>query len=257
MSSTCPDCGSDVDFHARAARVLNGKCPDCGGTFTIVQEVDASAGPVPTDGSTPTAEGGATPGTPAVPILNATCGVCGGSLSLQGVGEGKLEAACASCNTQLTYVLEGNEPDAESSESEPEAPRRYPPRPREDRGRGREDSGFGGGAPRARPCRECGGVLRFSTGEDGNVTGECTACGNRFTLPPRRDGPGGGRPPYPRRPGGGFSSRSARPGGYSRGGGRGGSFRPRTGPPTFRRRFPRGDDDEEDSDRRRRRPRRE
>ena len=240
MTDRCPECGAEAVFAERNARVLHGSCAGCGGTFTIVRDESpsgASSGP---------ATGSATdgPGAPAAvsPVPSPSCADCGGPLAVKNSSATSLVATCDSCATSLTYVL------APSRAEAPDA--RYAARPRAPRG---EAGRFG--TPRARPCRECGGPLRFSTDENGNVTGECGSCGNRFTLPPRRE-PKGGREErgFRRDRGRGFTPSYRRPGAWPR---QAGGDRPRrfgsSGPP-FRRkgRRPPAEDDDEENDRRRR-----
>jgi hypothetical protein len=215
---------------------MEGSCPGCGHTFTVLER--SVAGPSTGPGEeTPTgAEAGAAePQGWAGPRM--TCDSCDGVLSFRSAGVG-LQAVCSGCGKVSVYV-----PRAEGA---PERlGRRESMRPPERETRG----GFG--PSRARPCRECGGPLRFTTEDDGTITGECASCGNRFTLPPRRDGPGGPRGA----PRGRFGSRP--PGRFDRGPPR----RPYGAARPGRDRFPRrdrrdGDDAEADDDRPRRRPRR-
>lgn len=246
MPNTCPDCGAPVEFSAATARVLHGDCAGCGHGFTILEglpPIPASRG----ESATGESEGAAEAGSVGVTSPEGPeCGSCGASLTLRSASATTLEAVCASCNSRFNYTLE-------TAPSEREAPRRFrrPPPESEERG------GFA--RPASRPCRECGGPLQFSTSPDGLVTGECGSCGNRFTLPPRREEGGrGGRPPFRRPGGGGFRPRYGGGGGYSRGGGRGGPPRSGSGSRPYQRRGPpRDDEDDEGSDRRRRRPRRE
>lgn len=248
MADVCPDCGAEAGFVERNARVLQGSCAGCGRTFTIVQEVSADAGAFPpaAPAATPgvSEEGPAAPAPPTAP--GPACGVCGSSLALRSMSETSFEARCGSCGTAFTYVL------ATSPGGFARAP--FPAR----RGPA-EEGGPRYGAPRSRPCRECGGPLRFTTDPDGNVTGECTSCGNRFTLPPRREFGGGRGDRGDRRgPARSYSRASRGPGRWSP---RREGDRPRpfnSNGPAYRRRErrPEPDDDEDDS-RRRRRPRRE
>lgn len=237
MTRTCPDCGSPVDYVSRTARVLEGSCSGCGHTITVLENLAGGATPSPASEE----EGMAPEGRPAPhlegtgwsgPLL--TCGACGAGMTLHRDGE-RVQAVCSGCGRTSGYVLEGP--------SAPELRPRRPPRlAPSDEGRG----GFG--PSRARPCRECGGPLRFSTAPDGTISGECDQCGNRFTLPPRRDS---------------FPGRRERGGGrFDRGSGprfgRGGPPR-RFGQPPGARYRPAGrraDRDDEEEDRPRRRPRR-
>lgn len=230
MSNSCPDCGATVEFSATPARVLHGDCAGCGHAFTILEGMP----PIPPGRASGPSEGAGAGTAPEVPA----CGTCGAPLSIRTSSDTTLEAVCTSCSSRFSYSLETPPSDREPARR----PRRFEPAARE---RGGYDR------PPSRPCRECGGTLQFTTTPDGLVTGECAQCGNRFTLPPRREG--GGRPPF-RRPGrSGFRPRYGGGGGYSRGGPprSGGGSRP------YRRRDSSRDDDEDDDGRRRRRPRRE
>jgi ribosomal protein L37AE/L43A len=247
MTQTCPDCGTPVEYVERAAQVLTGNCADCGHAFTILQGAPDDVSNLPARAAkgarTPTGEGDE-------PVEIAgdrpKCDDCGSTLSFR-IAEGRgVEGVCPGCQSKFAYVLSGGE--AES------APRMRPYRERPSGGR---DADFG--APRSRPCRECGGPLRFATNPDGTVGGECSSCGNKFTLPPRRDDDGGGRGdrgggrPFNRN----YAPRSGGGGRWSPGGGRGGPRRfdgPR-GPPRSRE-GARGGDDRDDY-RKRRRPSRD
>jgi hypothetical protein len=246
MTTACPSCGSAAPSRTREARVLYGTCTACGSSFTIVHN--------PPDPDAPTGEGGETSpdsasgrsgaivsGFTPVPALASgpRCSTCGNPLAIRSATSTSLDLACGVCSTSTTYVA-----------AMAELPHRSGLRtgggraPSEDRPRA--------GPPRSRPCRECGGDLRFSAQPDGTVAGECSECGNRFTLPPRRAYARDDRPPS--RPRGDYRGgfRSSGPG-YSRG---------RSGPPrAFRvayRRRPSGDSDEADprTNRRRRTPQR-
>jgi len=243
MADLCPGCGAPSGLEAHAARVLSGTCASCGTTFTIVQD------PLPGDSAgSPEASGGIAPagradGSGTRPSAGPPCSSCGEPLEIRSASETSLEAHCASCDTLQTYVLAAG-PAAEAEGGFRRRGAGRPERPR-----------FG--EPRGRPCRECGGPLRFSTDAEGNVTGECNSCGNRFTLPPRpayggRDGGGGGR----RGPPGRFGPSNRRPGRWPRQaeGDRPPRFR-QGGPPFRRRSRPQEDEDGEDDRPRRRRPR--
>lgn len=235
MPNTCPDCGTQVEFSASTARVLHGDCTGCGHAFTIFE----GAPPLPAG------QAAAEPGEETPEVEGPECESCGGPLTFRATSDTTLEATCAACNSQLRYTLA----TAPTEEEPPRRPRRFDS-PREDRDRSDR--------PPSRPCRECGGALRFTTTPEGLVTGECTQCGNRFTLPPRREGGGrDSRPPFRRSGGGGYRPRYGGGGGYSRGGGRSGPPRAGGGGRSYRPRDSRRDDDDDDSDRRRRRPRRE
>lgn len=234
MPNNCPDCGATVEFSAATARVLHGDCSGCGHAFTILEGLP----PIPA-GSSPAAEGETNEDAPG-------CGSCGEPLSIRTASDTSLEAVCASCHSRFTYTLA----TAPMEREPPRRARRFEPMT--------EERGGGFERPPSRPCRECGGALQFTTSPDGLVTGECSQCGNRFTLPPRREGGGrGGGPPFRRPGGGGFRPRyGGGRGGPDRGGGRG-PPRPGGYSRPYRRRPPGGDDEDDDSDRRRRRPRRE
>jgi DNA-directed RNA polymerase subunit RPC12/RpoP len=240
VEGVCPDCGAEIELAERTARLFAGACADCGKPVTVIQ---AAAGGSEAVASAPIPEGGTARVEAPTPASGPPCGSCGAPLALQAGSPSKIDGSCAACGATFVYLLSRPE----------ERERRF------DRGGPPRRDGPGAGPPRSRPCRECGGPLRFSTDDDGNVTGECTSCGNRFTLPPRREfggergGPGGRRGPSRS-----FSPSYRRPGRWPRSGE---GDRPRRfGParPTFRRRESRSDGDDEDDDgRRRRRPRRE
>ncbi|MGP8078121.1 MAG: hypothetical protein ACLQD8_03800 [Thermoplasmata archaeon] len=238
MPNTCPDCGASVEFSAATARVLHGDCSGCGHAFTILEGMP----PIPPGQPAAQPDEGAEGAAPDAPA----CGSCGASLTVRAASDTTLEAVCTACSSHFSYTLA----TAPLEREPPRKARRFEP-VSEERG------GFE--RPPSRPCRECGGALQFTTTAEGLVTGECAQCGNRFTLPPRReDGGRGGRPPFRRPGGGGFRPRyGSGGGGYSRGGGRGGPPRSEGGSRPYRRREAPRDDDDDDSDRRRRRPRRE
>jgi hypothetical protein len=240
MTRTCPDCGTAMDYDARTAYVLRGTCGQCGHAHTILQD-----GPVPgatPDGgpSGPLAEGidparGASIRSAPIPAPNGPeCDACGSSLTFRASSAHGIEATCSGCGAISSFVPAGA-PGADFRRGRPNRPEAPP------------EMGRGFSSPQARPCRECGGPLRFTTTPDGTVAGECGSCGNRFVLPPRRDSDGGR--------GGGGARRFDR-GSGPRFGGRGGS-RPYGRPPggRFRPREDRGGDGEDE--RPRRRPRRE
>jgi hypothetical protein len=160
MAHVCPGCGSDVAFPSRATVLLEGTCPACGKASLIIEE----GGAVP-------ASGDAAPvASPALP-----CGQCGEPLTLRAGPRGSIETHCMGCAADVRYV-----PARARERGPPTGPfRGGPPRGRDDRM----------GRPPSRPCRECGGPLQFSTDDEGRVVGECSSCGNRFTLPPREDRP--------------------------------------------------------------------
>ena len=163
-------------FEEHEVRLRTGVCPSCSKEFAFVEGTTVSGRL-----GSPPAGGGAEPegeeGLRTAAESGLECEECGSPLSVRDGGHGSLEVACPECETTTIVV-----------------PKRGPPR------EGRERPGrFDAEPPRGRPCRKCGAPLRFSTGEDGLLVGECDACGNRFTLPPRperdRDarGYGGGR----------------------------------------------------------------
>jgi len=246
MSSSCPHCGAAVEFAGRDARILNGTCADCHGTFTIVED-GAPAPDGVRDAPAFQEPSGVAQETRGVSASTVSCADCGTPVVLRSTSNATIEAACPVCRTTRTYLLDrslegsdhGRRPGF--ARSGDEGRRRFNP-------------------ASARPCRECGGPLRFSTAPDGTVTGECVACGNRFSLGPRRRaGPAagrwGGRGDRERE--GGFrryqGSRGRPGGGAPRGGARYGD-----GSRPFRRRSRPSEGDEPPEDtRRRRRPRTE
>jgi hypothetical protein len=249
MAKSCPQCNADVVYTAHPGTILLGHCDACGESLTLLSGSPAIIDPnAPVVEATPHGRkhGGKT-APEAAPSIE--CPSCDGPLSVRWNPDNNLETTCPSCNLTVTYMAEGS-------------PGFRPPMveaPRARQWRGGDRTASDRGAPpaerTARPCRQCGAPLRFSTSPDGTVQGECTACGNRFSMAPRPDGPrGGGGRGGPRSFGG-----PPRRGGF--GGGRGFS---RGGPPGARRFSPRGpprrdddNDDDDGGDRRRRRPRRE
>jgi hypothetical protein len=231
MTSSCPGCGAEATFAARPAVILEGTCASCGKTSLVIEEGVATGGEA----------------TPVAAPTALECSECDGALSLQRSADGGLETRCAGCGAVARYAVESDRPRE----------RRFTPRYAPgggDEGRERPDR------PASRPCRECGGPLRFSTAPDGMTVGECGSCGNRFTLPPRPYGRNGGGPPSDRRFGRSFPPGRGRPGGWGDRGDRRGPPRPRTGGAPYERRGPRRDAPSGDSDdprERRRRPRRD
>jgi hypothetical protein len=224
--------------------VLTGTCADCHRVTTLVE------GPLPIGTPNPAAgEAVRAPETPSATPGAPECAECGSPLAISARDDGTLEVSCTECETTTTFVPEGT--------GSPRAPRER----RESYERPRRREGVGGEAPpNARPCRQCGAPLRFTTDAEGVLTGECSSCGNRFTLPPRRDsgfGRGG------RAGGGRYGSRGPprygrRPGGWSDAGGAGGRPRYGGGGGGYRRRERSSEESSSDDDsRRRRRPRRE
>ena len=232
MTHTCPECGAAMDFEQREVRLQTGTCPSCAKEFAFVEgsTVSSRLGAPPSGFAPPSKEGPAvSEGVEGGP----ECEECGSLLSFREGSGGSIEAICADCETTTAYV-----------------PKREAARPERERERPER---FDGEAPRGRPCRKCGAPLRFSTGDDGRLVGECEACGNRFTLPPRSDSGGRG---WGDRGGPRYRRREFRPGSGSRPpyagrsddrGGRPFRGSDRRGPP------PRYDDE----DRRRKRRRRE
>jgi DNA-directed RNA polymerase subunit RPC12/RpoP len=260
MASRCPECGEEATEIERVGRVRTGSCDHCGHTFTVILDAPGAA-------TAPAApESGSAEGTRIAVIGEMACEECGEALAFS-IGPGpSVVARCAECETELAFKPESAESGA-PAEPERRAPREsggWSGGGSRDRGsyrggdRGSDRGSDRGGSP-ARPCRECGAPLRFSTEPDGRVTGECTSCGNRFTLPPRREGGGGGgfRGAPRGRPGGGYGGRSGGGGyggrpSYGQGRGRpwdrdrGSSSRTggdREGAPERRRRKPRSDDE--------------
>ena len=238
MTRTCPDCGSAVEYASRTALVLEGSCSGCGHVLTVMQNLpDGTPAPAGDGADASSGKGRASARGEAGGWSGPrpTCVTCGAAMTFHAAGEG-IQGVCSGCGLASGYVPEGSS----GPESRPRRPPRFEPSG-EDRG------GFG--PARARPCRECGGPLRFSTAPDGTISGECGSCGNRFTLPPRRDGPGGRGDSGGRRFDRGSGPRFGR-GGPPRRYGRpsGAGFRPRER---------REDRDDEGDERPRRRPRRE
>jgi hypothetical protein len=223
--------------------VLTGTCAGCQRVTTLIEGPLPLGTAVPGDGEEVPSDGGIAGGGPE-------CAECGSPLTVSARDDGMLEVACSECETTTTFVPQGTPP--------PRAPRERDDRPsRDDRPRRRDDDS-GGGMSNARPCRQCGAPLKFTTDDEGVLTGECSSCGNRFTLPPRRDS-GAGRGDR-----GGYSPRGPprygrKPGGWSGGGGGSYGGRPRSGGSSggYGRRERSVDSDDSGDDRRRRRPRRE
>jgi DNA-directed RNA polymerase subunit RPC12/RpoP len=243
MTHECPDCGSAVELNERTVRIRVGDCPQCHQSFSIVPH-RAEGGaegsgpaeeivPLPTLG-----EVGETEDEPAAPRPGKggssededekegakaddetpVCGTCGSELTFRAADEVTIEVFCAQCEETTRFRAESAAPPPER------APRERIERPERSDRRERGPERSWSDAPRARGCRRCGGPIDFETLPDGGRVGVCRNCGNRFTLPPRRDGPderGGGR--YPQR-------RSYQ----SRGPPRGDSYE-RRGPPRERR----------------------
>jgi hypothetical protein len=240
-----------MEYDARPATVLSGTCGSCGHQLTILQ----GGGDAPPDGSMPTpdATAGADAGTlhawkaTAPAVDGPPCQACGEPLAFRSGGGPNIEATCSGCGAVASYVPAGMAPREFQRREAP----RFERSERSERPERSDDSGSGFRNANARPCRECGGALRFTTADDGTISGECGSCGNRFTLPPRRDFAGGGDRGGGRR----FEQRGPPRGKF---GGRGGSRpygRPPGGGGGFRRRE--GGEDRDGDERPRRRPRRE
>ncbi len=233
--ATCPECGAEVAYSVQEARVLTGTCGECHRVTTLVQ----GGLPLGTPGSE--AEASATEESSSPPAAGPECATCGEPLVVTARDDGTLQVECAECGTRTTFVPAGRG----APRGAPEGSERYRPR-------GSDEGREGGGPSRSRPCRQCGAPLTFTTDDEGNLTGECASCGNRFTLPPRRDG-------GPSRDRGGYGA--GRPSRYGRGGGGwsgGGKPRYRERSGGYRAAPRRRESDEGDGESpRRRRPRRE
>jgi hypothetical protein len=228
MARTCPDCGTSVEYASRSAYVLTGSCGQCGLVLTVVQDAPGTAVAPPSSG----AAAAATPRTGSEP----PCPSCSAPLTLRGDGSGGIDGTCEACGASVSFVPAGAPPRGERTR-----PGTFE--------RGERPTGRAPDGPnRARPCRECGGPLSFTTNPDGTVAAECASCGNRFVLPPRRE--------YGDRRAGGSGPRRFDRGGPPRfGGPRGVRPYDRRPPRRFPARRDRDDDDEEE--RPRRRPRRD
>jgi len=176
MTSTCPDCGASVEFEQHEVRLRTGVCPSCAKEFAFVEGTTVSSrlGSPPKTTGGGEAEGGTEGASGAAE--GPECADCGSPLAFREGPDGSLEVSCDECETMTVFV-----PKPEHRREAPERRRQFPEE-----------------APRGRPCRRCGNPLRFSTGEDGHLVGECDSCGNRFTLPPRSDRGGPGRGGYDR-----------------------------------------------------------
>jgi hypothetical protein len=240
-ATTCPGCGGQVSYEAQETRVLTGTCPGCQRVTTLVE------GPLPL-GSPPSGVTGESSSEGAAPNAGPECAECGTVLTVSARDDGMLEVSCSECETTTTFVPEGSAPPRPPRDRGERTDRFERPRRRESSDEGRSN---------ARPCRQCGAPLTFTTDDTGTLVGECASCGNRFTLPARREGGGGFG--GDRRGGGGYGGRG--PPRYGRGvdyssrgggsGGRGGGYS--RGPPRYGRR----DDSEGDDAKRRKRPRRD
>jgi DNA-directed RNA polymerase subunit RPC12/RpoP len=254
MAHDCPDCGTPVDLTERIVKVQVGVCPACQRSFSLIPHlpktpVDGSS-PVPGEAGAPAPEGieemapmaedddeeeseAGTKDEEEADDNTPVCGTCGASLTFRAVDETTLEVVCAKCDETTRFKAEGIA--AEETEERPRR-NRSPPREfeREPRGgggrdfgdsdrRGGGDRGPGGDRPPTRGCRRCGGQIDFEPLPDGGKAGVCRNCGNRFTLPPKRDDFGGGDRRGGRSYGGGGGNR------YGGGGGGGRSYPPRGG----------------------------
>jgi len=232
MANSCPDCGTSMEFEERSVRLRTGVCPSCAKEFAFVEGATVSKhlGSPPAGAETSPSPEGEEGELAAGVDSGLECEECGSPLTVEPGENGTLKVGCPECETVAVFVPKGEEG----------RPERSPPR---DRRR------FDQEGPRGRPCRQCGAPLRFSTGDDGMLIGECASCGNRFTLPPRPGGRGGGGG---FRSGPGYGRRDFRPG--RREGSRYSSRGPGRRP--YRkdgRRDRAGDNDSEERPRRRRR----
>lgn len=215
MPSTCPDCGSSMEFASQPARLLTGSCSGCGHSFTMLEGVVEPG---------QTARGGGA-GSPdrkrpmegVVPSSGPLCTLCGARLEIS-ASPGGLTGVCSGCSTSFQFLLLSGDEGADRG------PFRRPGF--------RQNNREVAAGTRARPCRNCGGPLQFTTSPEGLVTGTCASCGNRFTLPPRQER-GAGREGRARaqnrgyRPRGGSTSRWGRRNDWDAPPSR---FRPRTPP---------------------------
>jgi DNA-directed RNA polymerase subunit RPC12/RpoP len=228
MTNTCPDCGASMELEQHEVRLRTGVCPACAKEFAFVEGTAVSsrlAAPAASSGGGDEAEEKGTERVEGGP----ECDECGSPLQFREGEHGSLEVVCPECETTTVYVPKPERPPPSRGESP-----RFEDQPR-----------------RGRPCRRCGAELRFSTGEDGLVVGECESCGNRFTLPPRPGGDRGG-PRYRGGPSYGRTGFRRGPGGRPPYPGRG---RAREGRPFGRPRRRESPDYEDDGDRRRKRRR--
>lgn len=175
MTNSCPDCGTAMDFEQREVRLRTGICPACAKEFAFVE-----GGTVASRLGSPPAASGSDEGGGAEEKVGPTgpeCEECGSPLSFRPGRNGALEVHCEECETMTVFVPQSHAEPRGFPRSERRGPSRA----------------FDQGMPRGRPCRKCGNPIQFSTGEDGVLVGECSSCGNRFTLAPRPEGRGGGR----------------------------------------------------------------
>lgn len=159
MTNSCPDCGSSIEYEEHEARLRTGTCSSCSREFAIVEgssvasRLGAPRASSESEGERSGGEG----------VEGLECDACGGPLTIRPKGQNSLELTCEDCDTTTVFV----------------------PAPATARSGSGRPGRFDSGTSRSRPCRQCGAPLRFSTDDDGNLVGECDACGNRFTLPPR------------------------------------------------------------------------
>jgi hypothetical protein len=166
-----------MEFDSRPAHVLTGSCTGCGHAFTMLEGAVKVGRPGQSEvGESSVVSDARSAGSSA--RSGPSCMLCGAPLQISASPVG-LSAVCSGCSTPFEFVLRT---DSERSEQRSRGPGRF-----------REDRRGGPEGPKARPCRNCGGALQFSTSPDGLVTGTCASCGNRFTLPPRRNDGGRGR----------------------------------------------------------------
>ncbi len=159
-----------MEFTSRPAQVLSGSCTGCGHSFTMLEgavELGRTARGI--SAGTP---GPNEPSGEGVSSSGPACTLCGATLEVAASPRG-LTGVCKGCSSSFQFILQSGD----------EGPDRRPLNRTEYRRHDREPSE----GPRTRPCRNCGGPLQFTTSPEGLVTGTCAACGNRFTLPPRRD----------------------------------------------------------------------
>lgn len=224
-----------MEFTEQEVHLRTGVCPSCAREFAFVEgpTVATRLRSAPVEAETPTdeEEGEVEAAEVEVVTEGPECAECGTPLSFREGPNGALEVSCPECETTTLFVPKEPGHAREESRSQPRR--------------------FDADMPRGRPCRKCGAPLRFSTGDDGMLIGECDACGNRFTLPPRPGASRGGRE-FPQRRRYGAREFGGRPGGRPRYSG-GGKNRPSRG---YGRQDRRGRSDYDDEDRRPRRRRR-
>ena len=205
MTHDCPDCGTALDLSERTVRIRVGACPQCHHTFSLLPHdapsetggpaavpdagIDALAGTELPETPAGSGEGETRPPRAAKGAKAAgdddgetpVCGTCGSDLVFRAADEVTIEVYCPQCEETTRFRAESAEPPAPTREPRERFERRGA-RP-ERGGRDRDD----GDRPPPRGCRRCGGPIDFETTPDGGRVGVCRNCGNRFTLPPRRD----------------------------------------------------------------------